>query len=278
MTTAHEPRREPGVHLSAEDLSAVAEGAQPAAEGASEHLLGCAECRADADAITRLVAALAAMDRPSIPQHVGIRIDAALAREARARALAHTAASGAPSSSSAESGPAAAARSTRGGAPGQRRRWRPSRGLGWGLASLAVLAGGLTLAVNLVSSNTTTAESSSGSAAMSPYASANRGPQQAPDRLSAPTEVPATSPLAMWVKQTLTGEKPDTRINSPCLADPAFTGESPLHVVNGTYEGVPATLVIYPNGNEPATVRAVVYAQPCATLHFRVLSQGIVAK
>ncbi len=265
MTTAHEPRRGPGVHLSTEDLSALAEGAEPTAEGASEHLLGCAACRGEVDAIAELLAAFETFDEPEIPQEVAIRIDAALAREAAAR--------------TASSSPAASASASADGVSGARRRRRLSRGFAWGLASLAVVAGGVTLAVNLISTNAPMSGSAASSgAAIKPYASVEAGPQRAEGQLSSPGLIAPTSALAIWVKQALAGTRPDAQINSPCLADPAFGGEQPLRVVNGTYEGVSAALVVYANGTDPKTVRAVVYAQPCAASSYRVLAQGIVAK
>lgn len=272
MTAAHEPRRGPGVHLSVEDLSAAAEGAEPTAEGASEHLLDCAVCRAEVDAIARLLTVLETLEPPRIPQDVAIRIDAALAREATARAASPDSAPHAAADSTARNG------SAREEAAHGRRRWRLSRGIGFGLASLAVVAGGLTLAVNLISSNTTAGSASAGSAALKPAASAYAGPERAPSLFNAPSTVAQTSPLALWVRRVLVGEMPDNRINSPCVDDPAFSGALALRVVNGTYQGVSATLVVYANAGAPATVRAVVYAQPCTASSFRVLAEGIVAK
>ena len=266
MTTAHEPRRGPDVHLSTEDLSALAEGGQPTAEGASEHLLDCAACRGEVDAIAQLLAVFETLEAPQLPQEVAIRIDAALAREAAARA-------------SSPSADGASASASAGSASSGRRRWWLSRRVGVGLASLAALAGGLALAVNLVSSNASSgsAASSSGSAALKPDA-ASGGPRRAQGLVESPNTVAPTAPLAVWVKQALGNVRPDVEINSPCLANPAFSGDQVLRVVIGTYEGVPATLVIYPNGGDTATVRAVVYAQSCAASNFEVLAQGIVAK
>lgn len=265
MTTAHEPRRGPGVHLSTDDLSALAEGAQPAAEGASEHLLDCAACRDEVDAIAQLLAAFETLEAPQLPQEVAIRIDAALAREAAARA----------SSPNVDS---AAASASAGTVSGGRRQWWLSRRVGVGLASLAALAGGVALAINLVSSNAPSgsAASSSGSAAK-PY-SADSGPQRNEGLLDSPGTISPTAPLAVWVKQALGGAKPELGVNSPCLANPVFGGNQALRVVNGPYDGVSATLVVYPNGSDTKTVRAVVYAQPCAVSSYQVLAQGIVAK
>jgi hypothetical protein len=265
VTTAHEPRRGPGVHLSVDDLSALAEGAQPTAEGASEHLLDCAACREEVDAIGQLLAAFETLEPPQLPQDVAIRIDAALAREAAARA-------------SSPNADAAAASASAGRAASGRRRWRPSLRFGAGLASLAALVGGLALAINLVSSSNTQTGGAASGAAAKPDAATTSGPMRAQGEANAPNKLAPTSPLAIWVKQALSGTRPDVELNSPCLADPAFSGEQTLRVVVGTYQGVPATLVVYANGSDAKTVRAVVYAQPCATSRFQVLAQGIAAK
>ena len=263
MTTAHEPHRGPGIHLSVDDLSALAEGAQPAAESASEHLVGCAACRGEVDAIAQLLAAFEALEPPQLPQGVAIRIDAALAREAAARASMPNAA--------AESASTAAKLSGR-----KRRPWL-SRRVGLGLASLAAVVGGLTAAINLVSSNTQSGSAASSSGAINPDA-ATAGPRRAEGQIDTPDALASTSPLALWVKQTLGGAKPGLEINSPCRANPAFAGEQPMRVVNGPFNGVSATLVIYANGGDAKTVQAVVYAQPCTATSYRVLAQGIVAK
>jgi len=89
VTAAHEPRRAPGVHLSAEELSEVAEGRQEGAQrdmgpapDVAEHLRDCERCRDEADAMAGLLAALADLEQPSIPEGVALRIDAALAQAA----------------------------------------------------------------------------------------------------------------------------------------------------------------------------------------------------
>jgi hypothetical protein len=267
VTTAHEPRRGPGIHLSVDDLSALAEGAQPTAEGASEHLADCAVCRSEVDAIAQLLAAFETLEPPRLPQEVAIRIDAALAREAAARAsVPHAGAA-------AEPVPAAAKSS------GSRRRWWLSRRVGLGLASLAALVGGVTLAINLVSSSSTESGSAASGAAAQPYASDKGAPMRAQGKADTAGPVDPTSPLAVWVKQVLGGNHPaQLELYSPCETDPVYATQQPLRVVNGSFKGVSSTLVVYPNEGDPATVRAVVYAQPCTPTSYQVLAQGIVAK
>ncbi len=76
-------------HVPVDDLAAYAAGdLDPTASVAVEtHLVLCADCRSDVDAITNATAALTALDRPVMPADVASRVDAALAAE-RATPLA----------------------------------------------------------------------------------------------------------------------------------------------------------------------------------------------
>jgi hypothetical protein len=295
VTTAHEPRGGPGTHLSAEDLSALAEGAQPSAEGAAEHLLECAACRGEVDAMSELLAQFEEWDAPAMPQEVAIRIDASLARESAARAATaeHPAAAAAAARASEAaaspegtlSGSAQSGTSSAGDAPKpRRRRWRPAPGLVWSLAALVLIAGGLGLIIKLSSSSTSvSANSASGSAASQPFAS-TRSPEVFGPGAGGENSLPSApvlasgSPLAVWTDQALSGQRPDASINTPCLSDPAFKGSHELAVTSGTYNGADATLVIYANPSDPTTVLAVVYATPCTATSFRVLDRGLVVK
>lgn len=315
MTTAHEPRRGPGTHLSVEDLSALAEGAEPSAAGAAGHLLECAACRGEVDAMSDLLAQFEEWDAPPIPRDVAIRIDAALARESAARAATagHPAAvartrretasststhfpastlsdSESSDSESPDRRPPTVA-SSGNASPPRRRRWRPAPGLSLALATLVLIAGGLGLILKFASSGGQTASNSaaSGSAATTPFASqrgpalngANSGPEANGAQSSAPLSPAlhaASSRLAAWTDQALSVHKVDALLASPCLDDPAFVGKHALAVANGNYNGSPATLVVYTAPSDLATVIAVVYAAPCATNGYRVLDSGLVAK
>ncbi len=104
MTAAHEPRRAPGAHLSAEELSDVVEarqggaldGLEPA-QDVAEHLEACAQCQADVETMAELLSTLGQLEQPPVPADVALRIDAALAEAARTSATLGlpTAASGA---------------------------------------------------------------------------------------------------------------------------------------------------------------------------------------
>ena len=312
MTTAHEPRRGPGAHLSVEDLSALAEGAQPSAAGAAEHLLGCDACRAEVDAMSELLAQFEEWDVPAMPQEVAIRIDAALARESAARAATsgHPAAlargreastssgaasvgTGAPetalpestsvgSTSPGNTGPAA--KSPRSATDSRRRRRLPARGLGWALASLILIAGGVSLALNLHTSGTQASSSTAaGSGAAQPYAATNggqgmNGPQAQDSSPRALALRAASAQLSAWTKQALSNHRPEATLDSPCLSDPAFSGSHVVAIASGPYNGTPATLVVYANPSDASTVTAVVYATPCTAKNYRVLDQGVVTK
>lgn len=71
-------------HVPVEDLAAYAAGDLDAAAAVTveAHVLLCAGCRSDVDAVKAAAAALAAVDRPSMPADVAARLDAALAAEA----------------------------------------------------------------------------------------------------------------------------------------------------------------------------------------------------
>jgi hypothetical protein len=70
-------------HVSIEDLAAYAAGDldATAAVAVEAHVLLCAECRSDVDAVSAAATALAAVERPVMPEDVAARLDAALAAE-----------------------------------------------------------------------------------------------------------------------------------------------------------------------------------------------------
>jgi hypothetical protein len=70
-------------HVPVEDLAAYAAGDLDAAAGLAveAHLVLCADCRSDVDAVTNATAALATVERPAMPADVATRIDTVLAAE-----------------------------------------------------------------------------------------------------------------------------------------------------------------------------------------------------
>lgn len=128
----------------------------------------------------------------------------------------------------------------------------------------------------------TASSASSGSGAAQPF-SARRSPDvNGPDAdalrgLSSTVRAP-DSPLAVWTTRTLSEHLMSAMLDASCLADPKFTGSHELTSVNGPYAGQAATLVVYANPQNPATVLSVVYASPCSGNNFRILDEGLVAK
>lgn len=322
MTAAHEPRRAPGVHLSAEELSEVAEGRQDGAEGGlgpapdvAEHLRDCARCRDEADAMADLLAALADLEQPSIPQDVALRIDAALAHVAltdmplsdalleddpsRTTALepsahtstTHTDATSRPSHAS-QRPPSRLDETRRPGSRGSSPRRSTRRVAGWALGSLALI-GGLVGLATVIGSSGGTESSSSGTAAS--------GTARYPENPSMQNGVPnadsaAQSTLDAWTRSVLSGtlssagssgEHANAVPSAPysafaassvsqCEANPVFAGRKVVGATSGLFGQTPAVLVVYASGDGSRSVYAVAYAAPCAPSDYRVLAQGTV--
>ena len=151
-----------------------------------------------------------------------------------------------------------------------------------------MIAGGLGLIVKLSissaqSSQNSVASSGSGSAAQQPF-TAQRSPElNAPDTHDQPAPSSSTvrapnSALAVWTTQTLSEHHMGAMLDPSCLADPKFAGSHQLATAAGSYGGQVAMLVIYANPQNPATVRAVIYASPCSSGNFHMLDEGLVAK
>jgi hypothetical protein len=295
VTTAHEPRRGPGTHLSDEELSALAEGAQPGAAGRTEHLEGCAECRAAVDALSDLLMELAEFDAPALPQDVAIRIDAALARESMARTAG---VSDVPlaQSRSADADPDANAASARGavgdGVPARSRRAR-RKGFGWGLASLVLVLGGVVALVDLTSSSAVSSGSATAASGEGQYRSIPKSngvgphslPQLGPAASESATAI-ASAPLVVWVRQLLARTPVTGKLSSDagsaavinCQSDPRFADVQQLGSTTGTFDGREATLVVYADGAATSTVYAVAYAAPCSASNFTILNEGVVSR
>jgi len=243
VTAAHEPRRAPGVHLSADELSEVAEGRQEGAQGGvgpaanvAEHLRDCAQCQDEAAAMTDLLTVLADLEQPTMPEHVALRIDAALAEAARtdlpsvgtslrdAAPVDETAPqatadeSSAPASVSTPSGaspgttPGHSHASRRPPSPLPETRRPPSRSsssrrslrrvAGWTLGSLA-LVGGLTGLATVIGSQNSNSASSTG-------VTAGSGAARNPENPSVQNGIPnadssAQSTLVTWTESVLSG-------------------------------------------------------------------------
>jgi hypothetical protein len=222
------------VHLSAEELSEVAEGRQEGAQGdvgpapdVAEHLRDCAQCRDEADAMAELLAALADLEQPTIPQEVALRIDTALAEAALIDVPSPDASledgaphmvpgqSSAPASvstpSTAGSGtasghsrgsrrpPSQLPRTRRPASRGSSSRRSLRRVAGWTLGSLVLVGGLAGLATVIGSQSGNSATSTSGEAAAGSGAARNPGlPYAMPNVDSA-----ARSMLVTWTRHVL---------------------------------------------------------------------------
>lgn len=288
------------MHLSAEELSEVAEGRQEGAQAGvgpasdvTAHLRDCARCRDEADAVADLLAALADLERPTVPQDVAARIDAALADAARADAAstvdsrrdgaAHPVADRPPSRSPETRRPASRGSSSR-------RSLR--RVAGWSLGSLALVGAVAGLATVISSQNGATSHSdaSAGSAAA-------RNPENPALQNGIPkADSSAQSELVTWTRSVLSaatssagssGGHANSLSTAPtssftaasvsqCEADPAFAGRRVVGSASGLLGATPAVLIVYANGDGSPSVYAVAYAAPCAASNYHVLAEETV--
>jgi len=261
VTEPQEPRGATPTHLTSEELSECAFSPETAAAGLLEHAEGCAQCSAELADLRSLLTELAALPEPELPESVGIRLDAAVARawqefDAEQEAAAESAA-----------------------ATGARRGRRPS----W--RRIAIPLGSLSLiALAVVGIGALAHQSTTSSSASSSGVSAG-----APESYGAVTE----TSIGAWVHSLLSTASADAATNNgPHLAPhldqpkcananvPQRSGYTVLTTSQRIYQGQAATLVVYQDAKEPAsaTVYAVVYAGSCPNSASRILAQGSVSR
>lgn len=265
MNEPQEPRSAPTEHPAADELSELAFSPEAGAAGLREHVRDCAACAAEIADLRALLASLAELPEPELPESVGIRLDAAIARawqEADAEQEAAT-----------TSRPADAPRS---GASRRAGLWR----------KLAVPLGAVCLvAVAVVG----VAKLAGGGAASSSGATSAGGANPGPVGDSA---------LTRWVQSVLPtngsdhaapdiipqadgGSANSTFASIQCPSAPAHAGYAEVASSRRLFQGRLATLVVYQNDREPATqpVFAVVYAgSSCPTASSAVLDEGLVSR
>lgn len=258
MTEPQEPRSTTPNHLTSDELSECAFSPETAPAGWLKHAEGCAECSGRLADLRLVLAQLAELPEPELPESVAIRLDAAVARawqEADAEQEA------------------AAKASAR--ARGTRRSWRKFAIPLSSLALIAVVVVGVGAVLDHVSS------SSSGGASTTAAGAA-------PNSNGAITN-PA---LAGWVRSVLpetassaTGgaqrPKSSAMAETPrCATIPQRVGETVLTTSQRVFEGESATLVVYQNAQEPSpsTVYAVVYEGSCPNSRSEILAQGSVSR
>jgi hypothetical protein len=261
-----EPRDGVAGHLDDEGLSACAYSPQQAAPAALEHAADCAECSAQIEELSLLLASLADLPEPEVPASVLIRLDATLEQawqEADAAAAA-------PAQTRAD-------RSRR-----TRRGWRR---LAVPIAAFGVL-GGSVVGIGVVLGRGSLSSSSGTSAS-----AAGVVPGTAPDdptltamvreamtvynryaQAGAATQV-APAPAATTSKFGASGV-------APCIGAPSKPGYTLVGTAPETYAGRSASLVIYRMNEEPAsttTFYAVLYAGSCPGSSGPTLEQGAVS-
>lgn len=228
---------------------------ETAAAGWLEHAEGCARCTAEITDLKLVLAQLADLPEPALPDEVGIRIDAALERAWQEADAEREAVSSAPHRA--------------------RFSWRR---FAVPLGALAlIVAGGAGLGVVLHQGVSTSGTAASGTA---PNAASAQSPDEA---------------LSQWVLSVLPGYTGATNSmnQSPAHAHASTLG--PMEECKGLpqragftvettsarqFHGREATLVVYQNSEEPAstTVYAVVYAGSCPTSSSEILDQGPVSR
>jgi hypothetical protein len=257
-----------------------------------EHAEGCAECTAELADLRLLLAELAELPEPELPESVGIRLDAAVARawqEADAEAERKAASDAREAASTRRSG---------------RRSWRRfAVPLGSLALILAVVAGVGALLHSSSPGSSSSASSGSGGVGIGSPAFGGKEP------------APASSAVAAWVHSLLSPSaaansrgvtpeaagatsgggssnngakqpqasalaKPDALL---CSSVPQIAGYTVLTISRREFDGVAATLVVYQSQStkEPApnTVYAVVYAgSACPSSTSPVLAQGTVPR
>lgn len=260
MTEPQEPRSTTPNHLTSDELSECAFSPETAAAGWLEHAEGCAECSGELADLRLVLAQLAELPEPELPESVAIRLDAAVARawqEADAE----------------QEATAASASATRG--RGTRRSWRKFAIPLGSLALIAVAVVGVGAVLHNVS------VSSSGGASTSAAGSAPHSNGVLTD--------PA---LASWVQSVLpetassaTGgaQRPKSSAmaeTARCATIPQRAGETVLTTSQRVFEGESATLVVYQYAQEPpsSTVYAVVYEGSCPNSRSEILTQGSVSR
>lgn len=280
MRNLQEPRDAASGHLDDEGVSECAFSPEQAAPGALEHAAGCPDCTARIEELGRLLASLADLPEPEIPESVLIRLDATVARawqEADAEARQQLRAK-------------------------QRRRTRAWRRLAVPATALAVIIGavvGFASLVHLGGDSASTATSAGAPAA------AGRGtttlPGAKPMGQSQLTEMASEAlnpPSASAVQGHGTGVESTPTVTTPgslgavataspksnamaaCFRAPARAGYTVAAVAPETYSGVEASLIVYRNDEEPAsttTFYAVLYAGSCPDSTSRVLDEGLVS-
>jgi hypothetical protein len=252
VTEPQEPRSTASNHLTSEELSECAFSPETAAAGWLEHADGCTACSAELADLRLLLTRLAELPEPEVPESVVIRLDAAVARAWQEADAEDEAKAADPRR-------------------GTRQSWRK---IAIPIGSLALIAAVAIGVGSVISSDDTSTSSSASSGSAAGTAAA--GPfSNAPITQSA---------LTQWVQSVLPtsggGGVHSMTEGVRCAATPKRAGYTVLTTSEREYNGVPATLIVYQNAQEPSsnTVYAVVYKGSCATTPGEILAEGSVSR
>lgn len=274
MRNLQEPRDAASGHLDDEGVSECAFSPEQAAPGALEHAAGCADCSARIEELGRLLASLADLPEPEIPESVLIRLDATV-QQAWQEADAE-----AEQKSRAER---------------RRPRARAWRRLAVPGAALAVIVGMVvgfsallhTGGAGSTSAGAPAAASGGGSRAVLPMSRSLLTSMVSEALAATYSTAQATTNAGIKATAGASGSESATRTPAPmfdaiatCFVAPARTGYTVAAVSAETYAGSAASLVVYRNDKEPAsttTFYAVLYAGSCPDSASQVLDEGLVS-
>jgi hypothetical protein len=259
VTGPQEPRSAAAGHPAPEELSELAFSPETASAALRGHVQDCPSCAAETADLRAVLASLATLPEPALPESVGIRLDAALARAWQQADAEQEAAAG-----SAAAAPTAASRS--------RGLWR----------RLALPLGAVCLiAVAVVGVRQLIGGGSTGSAT-GPAAGPAVGDTALAQWVHSVVPATASGPKsgAPLIPQIGRGTQNHSMAGVECANAPARAGYTQVADSQREFEGRPATLVVYQNDQEPASrpLFAVVYAGSCPTVSSVVLDQGLVSR
>ena len=259
MTEPQEPRSTTPQHLTPEELSECAFSPQTAAAGWLEHAQGCAACSAELADLRLVLLQLAELPEPELPESVGIRLDAALDRAWQ----------------EADAEREAAAKASAGARSRARRSWR----------KIAIPVGSLALIVLAVIGIAGLLHNDDGGSSSSASAGTAQPGAVTNSNGSVMTSDTALAQLVRSVLPSATGAgaantKAPLLETARCASVPQRVGYTVLTTAEREFEGVPATLVVYQQTQEPSsnTVYAVVYKGSCGSSAGDILAQGLVSR
>lgn len=296
--TASNPVLDSSGHPPAETVAEYLEELLPPEATAQlrAHFTECADCADTLAALEEISSLLGRTETPVLPADIAVRIDAALAAEARRPGPVETPSTSAPSTTSGSTTAAARKSHSAPSAPGRgptaptgpgqardrARRWRRAV---LGTAALAVV--GLVVGTAVLGGGDDTHSSASKSSGAAAGARAQALPK-APDapvaltdanladqvrQLVGPTVYSAKSPLtagnepgSLAATSPAGTPVPASADTPPCVLAAADRGDqAPVALARGSYRDTPVFLLVYPDAaGTPGTLDAYVVAASCS--------------